>query len=46
MLYEVITDQFMAGQKTYLAHLQLGVETATQDPEGEVTRISEVPELV
>ena len=38
-------DQFMAGRKTYLAHLQLGVETTTQDPEGEVTRISEVPEL-
>jgi len=38
-------DQFMAGRKTYLAHLQLGVETTTQDPEGEVTRVSEVPEL-
>lgn len=38
-------DQFMAGRKTYVAHLQLGVETTTQDPEGEVTRILEVPEL-
>ncbi len=38
-------DQFMSGRKTYLAHLQLGVETTTQDPEGEVIRTSEVPEL-
>ncbi len=38
-------EQFMAGRKTYLAHLQLGVETTTQDPEGEVIRIAEVPQL-
>lgn len=38
-------DQFMAGHKTYLARLQLGVETTTQDPEGEVTATAEVPDL-
>ncbi|MGD9948511.1 MAG: tRNA pseudouridine(55) synthase TruB [Desulfobulbus sp.] len=38
-------DQFMAGRKTYLAHLQLGVETTTQDPEGDIIRTEKVPEL-
>lgn len=38
-------DQFMAGKKNYRACLQLGVETATQDPEGEVTQTAAVPEL-
>ncbi|MDD2465181.1 MAG: tRNA pseudouridine(55) synthase TruB, partial [Desulfobulbus sp.] len=38
-------DQFMTGRKTYIAHLQLGVETTTQDPEGEITRTEIVPEL-
>lgn len=38
-------EQFMAGRKTYLAHLQLGVETTTQDPEGEILRTQVVPEL-
>lgn len=38
-------DQFMVGHKTYLARLQLGVETTTQDPEGEVTATAEVPDL-
>ena len=38
-------DQFMIGRKTYEATLQLGVETTTQDPEGEVTAICTVPEL-
>ncbi|WP_051305377.1 tRNA pseudouridine(55) synthase TruB [Desulfogranum mediterraneum] len=35
-------DRFMAGTKTYQATLQLGVETTTQDPEGEVTATREV----
>ncbi len=38
-------DRFMGGRKTYLATLQLGVETETQDPEGQVTRTLPVPEL-
>lgn len=38
-------DHFMAGRKTYLATLQLGIETETQDPEGQVTRTMPVPEL-
>jgi tRNA pseudouridine55 synthase len=38
-------EQFMNGRKTYLARLQLGVETETQDPEGVVTRTAPVPEL-
>lgn len=38
-------DRFMIGRKTYEATLQLGVETTTQDPEGEVTATCSVPEL-
>lgn len=38
-------DRFMGGRKVYQARLQLGVETLTQDPEGEVTRVAPVPEL-
>jgi len=38
-------DRFMAGRKTYQALLQLGVETATQDPEGVVTLRRPVPEI-
>jgi tRNA pseudouridine55 synthase len=38
-------ELFMGGRKTYLARLQLGVETETQDPEGAVTATSPVPEL-
>lgn len=38
-------DRFMVGRKTYEATLQLGVETTTQDPEGEVTATCAVPEL-
>jgi tRNA pseudouridine55 synthase len=38
-------DGFMQGRKTYRAVLQLGVETETQDPEGEVTARQSVPEL-
>nr|WP_320011358.1 tRNA pseudouridine(55) synthase TruB [uncultured Desulfobulbus sp.] len=38
-------DQFMSGRKTYLARLQLGVETTTQDPEGEIIATRPVPEL-
>lgn len=30
-------EDFMEGEKHYIARLQLGVETSTQDPEGEVT---------
>ncbi len=36
-------DSFMQGRKTYQALLQLGVETETLDPEGEVTRRRDVP---
>ena len=38
-------ELFMGGRKTYLARLQLGVETETQDPEGTVVRTAQVPEL-
>jgi len=38
-------DQFMAGQKTYQAVIQLGQETSTLDPEGQVTAVRPVPEL-
>ncbi len=38
-------EQFMVGHKLYRARLQLGVETSTQDPEGEVIATSEVPAL-
>jgi len=38
-------DLFMGGRKTYVARLQLGVETATQDPEGAVIATSPVPPL-
>ncbi|MCW5213904.1 tRNA pseudouridine(55) synthase [Candidatus Electrothrix communis] len=36
-------DAFMVGRKTYQAVLQLGKETETQDPEGEVTSVRPVP---
>ncbi len=38
-------DRFMNGRKTYRACIQLGVETQTQDPEGEVTAKCPVPVL-
>jgi tRNA pseudouridine55 synthase len=38
-------EAFMGGRKTYLALLQLGVETETQDPEGAVTKTAPVPEF-
>ncbi|MEN8141148.1 MAG: tRNA pseudouridine(55) synthase TruB [Thermodesulfobacteriota bacterium] len=38
-------DSFMQGDKEYVATLQLGVETSTLDPEGEVTARHEVPSL-
>ncbi len=38
-------DQFMAGQKTYQAVVQLGQETTTLDPEGQVTAVKPVPKL-
>lgn len=38
-------DLFMTGRKTYLARLQLGIETETQDPEGTITSTAVVPEL-
>jgi len=38
-------ERFMAGRKIYRACLQLGVETTTQDPEGEVVTTAPVPEL-
>lgn len=38
-------DAFMAGRKTYQAELQLGRETETQDPEGEITAVRPVPRL-
>lgn len=38
-------DRFMQGRKTYHACLQLGQETSTQDPEGEVTQVRQVGPL-
>lgn len=38
-------DDFMQGKKEYRALLQLGIETLTQDPEGEITEVKEVPQL-
>ncbi|MCI5207690.1 MAG: tRNA pseudouridine(55) synthase TruB [Candidatus Electrothrix sp. ATG2] len=38
-------DAFMAGYKTYQAVLQLGTETETQDPEGEIISVKPVPSL-
>ena len=38
-------DHFMGSRKTYVARLQLGIETETQDPEGRVTRTAPVPDL-
>ena len=38
-------DRFMTGKKTYLARVQLGVETETQDPEGVITCTADVPYL-
>lgn len=38
-------DHFMTGRKTYQAVLQLGQETDTLDPEGQVTAERPVPEL-
>jgi tRNA pseudouridine55 synthase len=38
-------EQFMDGGKTYLARLQLGVETETLDPEGAITATAAVPVL-
>ncbi|MEN8200025.1 MAG: tRNA pseudouridine(55) synthase TruB [Thermodesulfobacteriota bacterium] len=38
-------SEFMEGEKEYLATLRLGVETRTQDPEGEVTAESPVGTL-
>ena len=38
-------EQFMNGRKTYIALVQLGVETETQDPEGTVTKTAPVPEF-
>lgn len=35
----------MEGEKEYVATLQLGVETTTQDPEGDITSRCQVPEL-
>ncbi|WP_457574086.1 tRNA pseudouridine(55) synthase TruB [Desulfolithobacter sp.] len=40
-----LIDRFMAGTKEYAATLQLGQETETQDPEGRVTAVGQVPEL-
>lgn len=38
-------DTFMGSRKTYQAVLQLGKETATHDPEGEVVSVRPVPPL-
>ena len=38
-------ELFMGSKKTYVARLQLGVETETQDPEGKITSTAPVPEL-
>ena len=38
-------DLFMTGRKIYVARLQLGIETETQDPEGNITSTAPVPDL-
>jgi tRNA pseudouridine55 synthase len=38
-------ELFMGSKKTYVARLQLGIETETQDPEGKITNTAPVPEL-
>jgi tRNA pseudouridine55 synthase len=38
-------ELFMGSRKTYVARLQLGIETETQDPEGKITSTAPVPEL-
>ena len=38
-------ETFMSGQKTYQATIQLGRETTTLDPEGEVTAVRAVPAM-
>ena len=40
-----LIDRFMGGKKVYRALLQLGQETDTLDPEGEVVRTAPVPVL-
>lgn len=40
-----LIDRFMGGRKVYRALLQLGQETDTLDPEGEIIRTVPVPEL-
>ncbi len=40
-----LIDRFMAGTKEYVATLQLGEETETQDPEGKVTSVCQVSDL-
>ncbi|WP_456386047.1 tRNA pseudouridine(55) synthase TruB [Desulfolithobacter sp.] len=40
-----LIDRFMAGTKEYVATLQLGQETETQDPEGRVTSVCPVPDF-
>ncbi|OQX06881.1 MAG: tRNA pseudouridine(55) synthase TruB [Desulfobulbaceae bacterium A2] len=40
-----LVPRLMAGEKEYVATLQLGVETETQDPEGQVVRQAPVPAL-
>jgi tRNA pseudouridine55 synthase len=38
-------ELFMGSRKIYVARLQLGIETETQDPEGKITSTAPVPEL-
>ena len=40
-----LIERFMAGRKEYVATLQLGVETATMDPEGDIVQTAPVPDL-
>ncbi|BCO07769.1 hypothetical protein GF1_01450 [Desulfolithobacter dissulfuricans] len=40
-----LIDRFMAGTKEYVAILQLGEETETQDPEGKVTSVCQVSDF-
>lgn len=40
-----LISQIMEGEKEYLATVRLGIETTTQDPEGEVTSVKSVPAL-
>ena len=43
--YTKLVESFMDKEKEYLAEIQLGVETDTLDPTGNIVRTADVPEL-